>query len=30
MAKESERAARVVEVFKRYAADQEAVGYPYR
>ena len=26
----SERLGRVVEIFKRYAADQEAAGYPYR
>lgn len=30
IAGESERAARVVEIFKRYAADQEKAGYPYR
>lgn len=26
----SERLGRVVEIFKKYAADQEAAGYPYR
>lgn len=30
MAQASPRAARVVEIFKRYAADQEKAGYPYR
>ena len=30
MAAESDRAARVVAIFKQYAADQEAAGYPYR
>ncbi|MEX4007188.1 C4-dicarboxylate ABC transporter [Neoaquamicrobium sediminum] len=30
ISQESERAARVVEIFKRYAADQEKAGYPYR
>ena len=30
MAAGSDRAARVVEIFKRYAADQQKAGYPYR
>ncbi|MCK8780004.1 C4-dicarboxylate ABC transporter [Rhizobium sp. NTR19] len=30
MASESERAAKVVAIFKKYAADQQKAGYPYR
>jgi hypothetical protein len=30
VAAESPRAAKVVEIFKTYAANQEAAGYPYR
>jgi TRAP-type mannitol/chloroaromatic compound transport system substrate-binding protein len=30
IAAESPRAAKVVEIFKQYAANQEAAGYPYR
>ncbi|TWG65901.1 hypothetical protein L610_001200000940 [Aminobacter sp. J44] len=30
IAGESERARKVVEIFKKYAADQEKAGYPYR
>jgi len=30
VAQESPRAARVVEIFKKYASDMEKAGYPYR